>query len=88
MINWDDEIPKDLSLSFVQSKYEHAPKWPHRGLLVGPSRSGKSNICTQLILDVLRYDKLYYFCRDVTEDKLLFIKQWFQDVCDALEKET
>lgn len=44
-----------------------APKTPARIALIGPCGSGKSNVLTHLLLRVLDYQKVYYFCRNMDE---------------------
>ena len=37
-----------------QSKYAHLPKLPSRGILLGPSCSGKTTVMSSMILDLYR----------------------------------
>ena len=57
MINFDDCIN--------ENKYEHNPKWPYipdhpyRILIIGGSRSGKTNALLNLINNQPDFDKTY-----------------------------
>lgn len=49
------------------------PCQPCRIAIVGPGGSGKSNLMLDLIFRVLKFQRLYYICKDPLEDKAKFL---------------
>ena len=58
-------------------------KWPYRMLIIGPSRSGKTNTLVNLIQkqdnDSL-FDKIYLYRKDLNEPKCEFLIKKREDV--------
>ena len=51
-------------------------KWPYRMLIIGPSRSGKTNALLNLIQkqdNGSLIDKIYLYAKDLSEPKYLFL---------------
>ena len=67
MINFDDYVCKN--------KTEHNPNWPYnpnhpyRMLIIGGSASGKTNVLLNLIENQPKFDKIYFFAKDLFEAK-------------------
>lgn len=59
-----------------------APQWPFRMLCAAPSGSGKSTAVFKLLFN-LKYDDLYVFCGDPTEEQY----EMLDKCCDLLEEE-
>ena len=67
MINFDDYVN--------ENKTEHIKNWPYipdhpyRILLIGGSRSGKTNVLLHLIENQRDIDKIYLYAKDRYEEK-------------------
>ena len=67
MINFDDYVNED--------KTEHIKNWPYipdhpyRILMIGGSRSGKTNVLLHLIENQRDIDKIYLYAKDRYEEK-------------------
>ena len=71
MINFDDYTD--------ENKIDHNPNWlyipdhPYRILILGGSRSGKTNTLLNLINNQSDTDKIYLYAKDLYEDKYQFL---------------
>ena len=71
MINFDDYTG--------ENKIDHNPNWlyipdhPYRILILGGSRSGKTNTLLNLINNQSDTDKIYLYAKDLYEDKYQFL---------------
>ena len=71
MINFDDYTG--------ENKIDHNPNWlyipdhPYRILILGGSRSGKTNTLLNLINNQSDIDKIYLYAKDLYEDKYQFL---------------
>ena len=71
MINFDDYIN--------ENKTEHNPKWPYipdhpyRILIVGGSRSAKTNALLNLINNQPDIDEIYLYAKDPYEEKYQYL---------------
>ena len=67
MINFDDYTD--------ENKIDHNPNWlyipdhPYRILILGGSRSGKTNTLLNLVNNQSDTDKIYLYAKDLYEDK-------------------
>ena len=67
MINFDDYVN--------ENKTEHIKNWPYipdhpyRILMIGGSRSGKTNVLLHLIENQRDIDKIYLYAKDRYEEK-------------------
>lgn len=59
-----------------------APQHPFRAVIVGPSGGGKTNLCLNLILKYLCYDKIYIYAKDISEEKYKFLIAYMQAIED------
>lgn len=59
-----------------------APKTPCRILICGPSGAGKTNLLLNLVYDMLRWDNLYLYAKDLLEAKY----QSLRDACELASK--
>ena len=71
MINFDDYTNENI--------IEHNPKWPYipdhpyRILIIGSSRSGKTNALLNLIKNQPDIDKIYLYAKDPYEKKIQYL---------------
>ena len=62
-----------------ENKIEHNEKWsyipdhPHRIIIIGGSRSGKTNALINLINEQNNIDKIYLYARDLNEPKYEYL---------------
>ena len=62
-----------------ENKIEHNEKWsyipdhPHRIIIIGGSRSGKTNALINLINEQNNIDKIYLYARDLSEPKYEYL---------------
>jgi len=66
------------------------PKAPYRGIFVGSSNAGKTNLlCNLLLRDDFAYDKIYIICPNVNiQPKYLMLKDIFEKVDENVKKDT
>ena len=66
------------------------PKAPYRGIFVGSSNAGKTNLlCNLLLRDDFAYDKLFIICPNVNiQPKYLMLKDIFEKVDENIKKDT
>lgn len=83
LINFDKVIDPSIQLKF-ENKNPFCFQWSFRSLLIGSTGSGKSNLVMNLIFRWLKFDKLYIYCKDVSEDKYQHLIQFFKDVKDKV----
>ena len=78
ILNYTEEVNSVIDdLKIRQNEYP-LPAHPARILIIGPSGSGKSNLVLNLLFGgdgfpSLNYDKIYWFLRDVQEDKMMYV---------------
>ena len=78
MINFDDYTD--------ENKIDHNPNWlyipdhPYRILILGGSRSGKTNTLLNLINDQSDIDKIYLYAKDLYEDKYQFLIKKIENI--------
>lgn len=58
-----------VSETKLTSRNKYAPKIPSRILISGPSGCGKTNLLLNLIYDLLTWDVLYIYAKDISEQK-------------------
>ena len=69
-----------------ESNKEHNEKWPfipdhpHKILITGGSRSGKTNALLNLIKEQDDIDKIYLYAKDLSESKYEFLIKKHEDV--------
>lgn len=66
--NYDKKF-KNLLTTVPKKRNEHAPKQNTNILICGYSGSGKTNLVLNMIYDLLWWDNLYVYAKDLTEDK-------------------
>ena len=67
---------------------ENLPKHPFRGVFVGASNSGKTNVLVNLLLKHLAFDKCYLFCPSATcQPKYLMLKDEFEKLDKKIESD-
>ena len=67
MLNLDN-IVSNKNTSFSKDN-----NWPFRMLIVGPSRSGKTNTLLHLIDNLHPIDKIYLYAKDIHEPKYEYL---------------
>lgn len=67
LVNGSGFSDKHISNHFL------GPNQPGRIAIIGPSNSGKSNVTLDLILRIMTWKKLWYFCKNLQEDKMIFL---------------
>ena len=78
MINFDDYTD--------ENKIDHNPNWlyipdhPYRILILGGSRSGKTNTLLNLINNQSDIDKIYLYAKDLYEDKYQFLIKKIENI--------
>ena len=78
MINFDDYTG--------ENKIDHNPNWlyipdhPYRILILGGSRSGKTNTLLNLINNQSDIDKIYLYAKDLYEDKYQFLIKKIENI--------
>ena len=78
MINFDDYTD--------ENKIDHNPNWlyipdhPYRILILGGSRSGKTNTLLNLINNQSDTDKIYLYAKDLYEDKYQFLIKKIENI--------
>ena len=78
MINFDDYTD--------ENKIDHNPNWlyipdhPYRILILGGSRSGKTNTLLKLINNQSNIDKIYLYAKDLYEDKYQFLIKKIENI--------
>ena len=78
MINFDDYTG--------ENKIDHNPNWlyipdhPYRILILGGSRSGKTNTLLKLINNQSNIDKIYLYAKDLYEDKYQFLIKKIENI--------
>ena len=78
MINFDDYTD--------ENKTDHNPNWlyipdhPYRILILGGSRSGKTNTLLNLINNQSDIDKIYLYPKDLYEDKYQFLIKKIENI--------
>ena len=78
MINFDDYTD--------ENKIDHNPNWlyipdhPYRILILGGSRSGRTNTLLNLINNQSDIDKIYLYAKDLYEDKYQFLIKKIENI--------
>ena len=76
---YTEEVNKILMIILMKKKTEHNSNWPHipdhpyRILIVGGSRSGKTNALLNLIKDQPDIDKIYLYAKDPYKAKYQYL---------------
>ena len=63
----------DNIVSNKKKSFSENDDWPFRVLIIGPSRSGKTNILLNLIDKFHPIDKIYLYAKDTDEDKYQYL---------------
>ena len=79
MINFDDYANENQTEHFLN--WSFIPDHPYKILIIGGSRSGKTNALINLINNQPDIDKIYLYVKDSYEEKyqFLFNKEKVQD---------
>lgn len=80
IINYDNLSGIDDNDHYSRSFW--GPKQPFRLLIIGPSSCGKSVILLNLIFRVIHWNRLWLFCKDIKESKMIYL----QNQMDILQK--
>ena len=70
--NYDDVIRKKEIVHYSNSRL--GPNQPCRICIVGPTGSGKTNVLLDLLFRWMKWNKVIYICKNVKEDKALFLQ--------------
>ena len=62
-----------LNLDKIVNNKNEDEDWPIRMLIIGPSRSGKTNSLLHLINNLHLIDKIYLYTKDLEEPKYEFL---------------
>ena len=74
MINFDDIVNENKT---KHKNWPYAPNHPYRILIIGGSRSGKTNVLLNLIENKPYIDKIYLYANDPYESKYQYlINKW------------
>ena len=71
MINFDDYVNENKTKS--NKNWPYIPDHPYRILIVGGSRSGKTNLSLNLIENQQDIDKIYLYAKDPFESKYQYL---------------
>ena len=71
MINFDNYTNENKTET--NSKWLHIPDHPYRILIIGGSRSGKTNALLKLINNQPDIDQIYLYAKDLYEEKHHFL---------------
>ena len=71
MINFDNYTNENKKET--NSKWLHIPDHPYRILIIGGSRSGKTNALLKLINNQPDIDQIYLYAKDLYEEKHHFL---------------
>ena len=77
MINLDSITNKDNKEH--NEKWPYIPDHPYRILIIGGSRSGKTNTLLNLIKEQDNIDKIYLYAKDLSEPKYEFLIKKHKD---------
>lgn len=83
--NYDDYIPKNLIPKYIQ-KTKYSPAHPFLLLMVGGSGSGKTNVLLNLIFDMVYWEHIYIYAKDLSEPKYMMLKQQLELIQMVLRK--
>ena len=68
MLNLDNIVSnKNENKDTAGSSSSELNNWPFRMLIIGPSRSGKTNTLLHLINNLHPIDKIYLYAKDIHE---------------------
>ena len=71
MINFDNYTRENITEHNL--KWPYIPDHPYRILIIGDSRSGKTNALLNLINNQLDIDKIYFYAKDPYEVKYPYL---------------
>ena len=78
--NYDVKKHKKNDSSKYKQLYSFMPDRCFRMLICGPSGCGKTNLVIHLISNLLYYDKIYLYAKNLHQDKYQFILKKFQPI--------
>lgn len=79
--NMDPLIEKFVEIQkFKNIDDPMAPRWPFRMLITGASSLGKTNVLLNIILKQVVFDKIYFYIKDDSEDKYVFIISFLESL--------
>ena len=70
MINFDDIVNENKT---KHKNWPYVPNHPYRILIIGSSRSGKTNVLLKLIENQPYIDKIYLYAKDPYESKYQYL---------------
>lgn len=88
-INFDEVITKIYG---EKKKYDqqdfNAPDHPFRMCIIGGSGSGKTNTLVNMLFKMLKFEKIYLYAHDLTEDKYVFLIDHMKNLEKEYSKKT
>ena len=75
------DVEDDLVSNFEQL-YEFMPNQCFRMLVCGPSGSGKTNTLMHMICNLLYFDKIYLYAKNLEQSKYKNLMDMFQPITD------
>ena len=79
--NYDAE---DDTVSNFKQRYDFMPNQCFRMLICGPSGSGKTNTLMHMIYNMLYFDKVYLYAKNLEQSKYQNLMENFQPISDEV----
>ena len=85
VINFDEIIEKLHPTPERVPNHYLAPQGTFRMSVIGPSGAGKTNILVNMLLNMVYYDHIFLYAKDIEEQKYAFLIEFYEELRQKLE---